>query len=544
MRGVAFRIVVGLIVFWLALSASAQAITINGVRAFKESDIRALTQSTRLPLDVATALQRSYLSSGYFDVAIQIDVSGDTTIVVTEGHRYRLEEIDYVGVADSITGHVLKRVGGRLPATESNVAKLSEATVLTLADAGYPYAVVGVDSLVVEPVRPQLFLTINPGPQVSVAEIKFHGLRLTRPRVLYDYLEVAPGDSYSESDLRRSNERLKRLDFARSTGEPAVIFRPREKDVTLLFSMKEARNFSIDGLGYLTPDNELAGNVKSSLRNIFGYGERFRFDWSRANRSSSQIVVAASVPRMLASPLDGTIELRQHDRDSSFVATSATASLAYHLNFDWLIAAGLTWSKVAPEEELLTNAARVLAIELRTDYDSRDDRRRPRAGLVVTSLFQTAYRREFPLSGGVMSGYSRRFDGSFALYHSLSRSIVLLQRLKAFQAASDFDPLPLDELVEVGGPASLRGYRDNSFLASLGAISNSELRWLALDNLTLLAFVDNAVIRASDSDLGLTGFGGGLLIDTSLGEFRFEAALGEEKTLDRMLVHFGFSGEF
>jgi len=64
-----------------------------------------------------------------------------------------------------------------------------------------------------------------------------------------------------------------------------------------------------------------------------------------------------------------------------------------------------------------------------------------------------------------------------------------------------------------------------------------------VENLTFIAFCDNALIRTPDSDLVLTGFGAGVLIGTSLGDFRFEAALGESKTLDQMLVHFGFTGE-
>jgi outer membrane protein assembly factor BamA len=322
-----------------------------------------------------------------------------------------------------------------------------------------------------------------------------------------------------------------------------VIFRPGDRDVTVVFPLREERNFAVDGLGYLTPDNQLAGSITATLRNIFGSGERFQFDWQRANETSSRLLLKSTIPRIFATPLDAGIELQQRDRDSSFISTSARLTFLYHLSYDWSVSTSFGSSKITPEVQQLTDAARVLAVDLRTLYDNRVEKRHPRRGVVVEYSFQSSYRREFPAAGGAVSGYSRRLAGELTFYQSLSRDLVWRQRVAAFQAASDFEPLPIDELIEVGGPESIRGYRDNSFIAKLGALANSEMRWYALENLTLLAFTDNGVIRTEDVELGLTGFGAGILIDTSLGEFRFEAALGEGKSLDQMLVHFGFTGE-
>ncbi len=526
-----------------AFSSGARALEIKGVKAFGTKQLNQLQANSASAADLIKSLWESYVAQGYFDVQLSLETNPDSSLSVTEGHQYALGELRYKGVADSMVQASLSSVGSDTKATESGLEHLLEAIVNIYADGGFPYATATIDSLFLAASPPGVYISVNTGPQVAIAKVSYEGLRVTRPSTLDNYIDIRPGDEYTEAAVQQSYENLRRLDFVRATSPPDVVFQPRDKDVTVIFPLREERNFAFDGLAYLTPDNEIAGNVNTTLSNIFGYGEKFHFSWQRANRTSARLTLASEVRRIFSTPVDAGVQLQQNDRDSSFVSTSARLSLSYHLSSDWNVSAGFGWSKVTPEEQRLTNAARVLVVDLRTIYDSRDEKTHTHRGLFVQYSFQSAYRREFPASGGVISGYSRRLEGNGVVYQPLSRNLVWRQRVWAFQAASDFQPLPLDELIEVGGPESIRGYRDNSFFARLGAVANSELRWLALENFTLLAFCDNGVIKTPDANLGLTGFGAGFLIDSSVGEFRFEAALGEKKSLDQMLVHFGFSGE-
>ena len=527
----------------LILVPTVTGIDIRGVEAFKTKPLQNQVLNGVSPEVLSARLWENYLGIGYFDVSIRVDIGGDTTITVVEGRQYLLADLAIMGVADSISRQALLRPGRKPSATTEGIRKLMESIVLQFAESGYPFASVVADSLVLGPVRQMLFVTANPGPQVDVATVSFEGLRVTRPSTLEAYLVVSPGRPYVESEIQRSYENLRKLDFVRTSEAPEVIFRPAERDVALIFPLREERNFAFDGLGYLTPDNLLAGSISAALRNIFGYGERISFEWQKANRVSSRLRLKGMLPRILGTPLDAGIELKQRDRDSSFVSASVEIVLSYHLASNWNFSTGMAWSKITPEPERISSAARALAVNLITTYDNRVEKRKPRSGVVVEYSFQSAYRREFLPGDGVVAGYSRRLAGDFTLYQSLTHNIVWKQRLSAFQAASDFVPVSLDELTEIGGPESVRGFRDNSFFAELGGISSSELLWLALDNLTLSIFSDNAVFRTEVSDSGISGFGAGLRVDTSLGEFRFEAALGEKKTLGQLLVHFGFTGE-
>ncbi|MCX6831498.1 MAG: hypothetical protein NT028_05090, partial [candidate division Zixibacteria bacterium] len=104
-------------------------------------------------------------------------------------------------------------------------------------------------------------------------------------------------------------------------------------------------------------------------------------------------------------------------------------------------------------------------------------------------------------------------------------------------------PIPVDQLIGIGGSESQRGYRENSFLANLGVVSSTELRWYAAGNLMLHLFSDNCYIETGAANRRLSGFGAGMAVTTTAGTFRFELALGEEKKINRMLVHLGLEGK-
>lgn len=526
-----------------SLATTARAIEVKGVDLFNTSQLEELAAVSSTQAEFIYSLWENYMAEGFYDLTIEVHVDAETTLVVTEGRQYRLNELKYHGIKDSVLQTAIALAGTNAGASEDGIARLLEIIAGQYANAGYPYPAITIDSLGLLNRPPQLYVNVNSGPRVDVAGVSFEGLRVTRSRVLENFIDIQRGETFSEADVQQSYHNLQHLDFVRTAGEPDVVFRPAEKNVDIIFPLREERNFAFDGLGYLTPDNQLAGSINATLRNIFGYGERFYLDWQRTNATSSRLGFDATAPRIFSTPIDAGIELQQRDRDSSFVRSSARLSLAYHFSLKWNVSATFGWSKVTPEEERLTDAARVLAVDLRTIYDSRIQRERNRGGVILEYSFQSAYRREFPAGRGIRSGYSRRLEGEFTLLQPLTRDIIWRQRLSAFQAASDFEPVPVDELVEVGGPESIRGYRDNSFFADLGMLASTELRWLALENFALLVFSDNGLIKTEQADLGLSGFGAGMLISTSVGDFRFEAALGEEKSLDKMLVHFGFTGE-
>jgi hypothetical protein len=241
--------------------------------------------------------------------------------------------------------------------------------------------------------------------------------------------------------------------------------------------------------------------------------------------------------------VDVTLLALQRDRDSSFIEAKAAAGLTYHLGLDWSIGSQVSWQKITPDEGRSTPSARILEVTILTDYAAPAiEASRPRFHL--TTEIASSYRKSLVAADAITTGYTSRLLARTEGWYPLTQTITIYQRVAAFQTTSDFVPIPAEQLFEIGGSGSLRGYRERAFLVDQGITAATELQLAAAaGDVVLRFFCDNGWLRRQDTKLGLTGFGLGTSLKTSLGWFRLDLSLGAEKQLDKMLVHFGFDSK-
>jgi outer membrane protein assembly factor BamA len=528
----------------LFINVGRAAVEIHGLKKFDGNSLSEIVRHSS-NLDIATAkIDQRYLSAGYFSESSTLEVEGnDTVLTIDEGRRYKLADLAMIGAVDSITSAIVRGLDQSMPLDSSGIRSVLTALCRSYANIGYPFCAVNVDNFVVEGDSLKISGRVVKGPESVVGKVSFTGLTATEPTMLYRRLSLRARDKYNENALEKSLRSLKRLTYCRPTGKPLVLYDNRLDAADVVFPMHDEKNVTIDGMAFLNPDNSLAGRANLNLRNLFGDGEELNFLYSKFNSTSKQLRLSGSYPYLGGAPLDLKGELSQEDRDSSFVSTSVNLGADYGFGERWSLGSRFEWEKITPEEGRPTPSARLLSVGLNVRFDGRDDIRRTTKGFYVTQQLKSSYRRSFETGGDIASGYSTHLDASLLFWRQVRRGLVFFQKVSAFQISSDFAPLPVDQLIPVGGLESLRGYRDNSFLARNGVLGSSELRWYALENLLIHGFCDNAYISTPQNDFGLTGFGAGMVIATSAGSFHFDVSLGEEKSFSSMLVHFGFSGE-
>ena len=177
---------------------------------------------------------------------------------------------------------------------------------------------------------------------------------------------------------------------------------------------------------------------------------------------------------------------------------------------------------------------------LKTAFQKRDRAKATHSGLSVSTEFGSLYRRSFDSGSDVSTGFSTIIKARVESWQPIAGRWAVYQQITPFQIRSDFEPIPVEQLVEIGGPASVRGFRERSYLADIGVVSATELRYLFKGDFITRIFCDNALIETEAGTRKLTGFGLGMELETTAGRFRLDFSLGEEKQLDAMLVHFGF----
>lgn len=159
------------------------------------------------------------------------------------------------------------------PASYATVADARAGMERNLQDTGHPFARVTEEVQRIEG-RPELDVVfhVDPGPRVTIGEIRTRGNKVTQDLVILDRVTLAPGDLYSAAEVERSRQRLSRLGLFSSVSVELLDDDPRATRRDLLVVVRERPQFAVEvGAGASVEDGPrafLAGEV----RNIGGLG--------------------------------------------------------------------------------------------------------------------------------------------------------------------------------------------------------------------------------------------------------------------------------
>ena len=339
-----------------------------------------------------------------------------------------------------------------------------------IADLGYAFARVNPD-LDKDPQNAEVkvLYLIQVGQKVKINDVLISGNSRTADRIIRREILLAPGDTYSLSDLKESENALKRLGYF---GKVKIDERRVSEDsMDLLVSVEEARTGELMfGLGYGSYD-KLMVNASIRERNLFGTGQSGQLyaDWSYRRQL---VNLTLSNPRVL---------------DSKY---STSFSVFHSLYWNWDYREQTTGGSITGGK-LLTNTLRAsLGYTLSTTrvldfYDARlatlykeylsiD---RPIKSAISPSLyFDNTDDYYFPKNGAIISAYVEyaglggdekytKLYGKMALYYHLKSlvGIDLIARYKT-QAGAIINNgyVPITSKFYMGGISSVRGYQVSS----------------------------------------------------------------------------------
>ncbi|MGB5106645.1 MAG: POTRA domain-containing protein [Candidatus Zixiibacteriota bacterium] len=528
-----------LLILLVIANAAAGEVRIVGSKAFKATSLRESARVASSLEQFRHELTAAYINEGYFAASINVEAETDTVITISEGRRYSSADLEIVGVDTSIVS-TKKIARNSLPVAAEYIEALTRSIARSYADAGFPFCQAALTRVNVAGKGLQLNYQVNTGPRATFGSVAFTGLVASKPAKLIQRTTIREGEPYRESKLRQSQNRLGQLEYTQPVREPLVAHNTRTNAADISFAMRDARTVTFDGLVFLNPDNSVGGSGDVNILNVLGSGERMSLHWARQNEQSSDLALNVNLPFVAGYPFGFDAGLAQSDRDSAFISAKITAGLQFYFNDHLKIGSVFSWEKITPEEGQNSPSARIIGASLTTSYDRRDNIRAPKSGVRVATEFGSLYRRSFAEGGDVSTGYSTLIKANIELWQPAAQKWVLYQSVAPFQIRSDFAPIPVEQLIDVGGPRSVRGYRERSFRADLGVVAATELRWIPTEEFLARVFCDNAYIETESGARKLTGFGVGMSLATTLGTFRLDFSLGEEKQLDRMLAHFGF----
>ena len=268
----------------------------------------------------AAALEAFYANRGFIDAKVgqpEVEYGDDGITVifrVVEGDRYRVGEVKFTGdllLEDPVLMEMIKldELSEEHEYFDRSVVR-NDLNALTevYSDYGYAFAEADVDmEKIPEEKLINLTYVLYKGKKVYVRRVLIEGNTKTRDNVIRREMKLADGDLFSGSKLRRSNERLDKLDyFEKIDIETLPTDNPTEIDLKVKVKDKNTGSISL-GAGYSTYDSVFFGGSVEE-RNLFGKGYHVKFQGMFSGRTS-RFVLSFTNPHVYDSKLASGVEL-------------------------------------------------------------------------------------------------------------------------------------------------------------------------------------------------------------------------------------------
>ena len=467
----------------------------------------------------------------------------------------------------------------------AELARLQQAILRECEEHGYPFAQVRLDSVQwtgpggAPADRLSAVLRLERGPLILMDSVLVEGKATISRGFLSRYLQIFPGQPYSQARLAAAARLLKQLPYLQSTAAPRIRFAGERARITFFLADRRANQF--DGLVGVLPVNnpapgakrvQVTGEVNLALRNIKGGGKSLTLNWRRADAQSTALDAGYAHPGLLGSPLELISTFNLLRQANQFVTTRPRFEFAYPTARRGRVS---FFAEFRASRLLSDSTFRVLTA-LPANVDSRypnyglsyafnalDDPFFPRRGWnlgVTGSAGNKIIRRNPDVPEALYATVRPRtsqLTGALRVerYLRTGRSATLLTRLRA-EGVYNADRLFENDLFRLGGLATLRGFNEWQFFVSSYAVATAEYRVFTGDDAYVFLFADQGYYRrdrvattsAARPHDWPGGAGLGLTFSTGAGVFQFVYAVGratgQAPSLTRGKIHFGITGRF
>jgi len=435
---------------------------------------------------------------GYVDA--RVEQQGDS-LIVDAGSRARLERI----VVDGDSTFEVA-VGGYF--TARTLRESLEAQLERFYDQGYYYAAFEIKSVQRSGPAVTVHADLNRGPLVRVADLRLTGIGRSNPDVIRRLLPVRRGDTLTPAALSTAEAVAEKIDYLTFLPPIRVMPQPGYRTAALEFEFREKKQVRVEGSGGYVPDNStgLVWSLRFGFTNLFGGGRQATVHSERREKGRNSFELTYRQPLFLIGVDRLGLSVRTRDYRDQFYEFEAESKYATAVGAAWSGGLGLGYKTVSPADRQPSFARYSLAVSVgHTTFAPPSN---PASGWGLDWSLTYAHRRysddslSEPDSPVVFN--DTRTDLSLAMVRSLRRLAMFFRA--GYLGYRTEEPLPpLSELFLIGGPGSLRGYRNEQFAAIHAALFTIEPR-LRFEHSYLFLFYDGAYLnnRVRD-DNGVVG---------------------------------------
>ncbi len=393
-------------------------------------------------------------------------------------------------------------------------------------------------------------LVIESGLKRRIDKINIKGYK-SLPKSYISYLTgLKIGSEFIESRLQQKTEKLDNIPFISVKKPTEVLFK---KDSTELFLYLEKFNSNtFDGfLGFGNNENsdfELNGYLNMVLLNNLNFGERLGIIYKKDGNGQQTFEGNIELPFVFSSPVSLGADLRIFRRDSAFSNSSQTVELKYYLNEKLNLKGTAEFTNsTSLESENLDSVSDIENYNssfygIGAEFLKLDPRQLFGVNTFVKLNLSLGNRKtknntdqyKLTLNGQHQININYRNK----LYLNLNSQILISNNLLN------------NELFRFGGVNSIRGFGENSLLASRFAVLQTEYRYILDTNLYANTVIDvgNYENKLIDINGNIMGYGVGIGLKSKAGVFNLIIANSvsnvQESNFSNTRIHINFTSFF
>ena len=451
----------------------------------------------------AYRVKETYMKHGYLDAQVSkplmrvnyTDYTAQVDYQIKEGKQYKIGKIsisqnipglntaDLMSDLDLHTGRVF------------NITKMRKDMKMLknkAGDLGYAYAKV-TPNMHKDPEKGivDLQYILTPGQKVKIGDVLISGNDETKDRVIRRYIYLAPGDLYSATDLKESQNALQRTGFFEKVDIQTQ--RISEDKVNLLVKVKETQTGTISAGGGYGSYEGLMVNASISDRNLFGTGinSTLGFEYSKVSQNYNLSFVN---PRVWDSLYSLGVSFYKRKYDYNYEQTdgytidqlggSVNVGREFWRHFYASIGAGYVDNKSEYSESYLNSLPGGINNQFYNDqyrkasgfaslkFDNTDDYLLPREGYIASVAGEYSSMNGDLTQVNLDRGYTKfdtftkvnaRFGAFKGLEDYLDYDLILRFKARYTKIFSlDDQYIPIAERLFMGGVGSVRGFNPYS----------------------------------------------------------------------------------
>jgi outer membrane protein assembly factor BamA len=510
-----------------------------------------------------------------------------TSISLFLGKQYHWVKLQPEGIEKKAldeSGYAEKNYTGKL-FNMQQLQMLQERLLNYYEKNGYPFAGIYLDSIQLDDDKMDAMLMVKRGPLYHLDSIMLFGKERISKKFLQHYLGLPKGGLYNREKLEQVSKRLLELPYLREVQPNDVVMLGTGALLRLYLAPKRSSQFNF--LIGVLPNAGQAGklqvtaDVNLDLKNVLNNGESILLKWEQLQTKSPRLNLGYQQPYIFNSAFGIDFLFDLFKKDSSFLQINAQLGLQYILSssqsgkvfVQWqncfLLGSGIDTSLIIATKKLPPNID-VSAVNIGLDYDwvKTDYKPNPRTGnelhLIVSAGIKNIKRNNqvtdikdptfnyASLYDSVKPrSYQFRIKLSAAHYFPVGKQATVKTALQGgvFSSQNTFR----NELFQIGGYKTLRGFNEESIYATQYAVLTAEYRYRLALNSFLFGFIDGGWVKYKYQAVNLNntfiGGGLGLAFETKFGLLNISYAVGKRDDIKFSLreaskIHFGYVNYF